>query len=410
MSRVFAVLFILAALAGLVFASLSTSDFVQHLDRQVHAIHCSFVPGLAPTTDASSGCHVALMSPWSSVFRGWVWGGIPVALPGMAVFAFLTFRGLELWLARGLLDRNAALFLFTASLVPVFTSVFFAVIAVFELGSFCKTCAGIYASSLVCLAASVGLVFTTWNALEDEPEADLEDEEPPEFEHPAVLWGIGIAEGVGFVLAMILLYLVAVPDHSGYVGECGELAKLDDPKDVLVPIGHHRGGVKAVEVFDPLCPACRGFESRLDASGLAAKLDRRALLFPLDDQCNWMITSAIHPGACTVSEAILCAEDDRQAVIDWAFEHQEEIRAASAEDPKAAKAMVKEAFPRIARCVGSPGARQRLNQSLRWAVDNKLPVLTPQLYVEGAKLCDEDTDLGLDFALSRLIARVGGDR
>lgn len=406
MSRFFAVLFLLAALSGLLFASLSTSDFVQHLDRQVHAIHCSFIPGATPVADAASGCHVALMSTWSSVFRSWVWGGLPVALPGMAVFAFLVFRGIELWAARGLMDRNAALFLFAATLVPVFTSVFFAVIAIFELSAFCRTCAGIYLSSLVCLVASVGLVFTTWNVAEDTPESDLEEDEPPEFEHPAVLWGIGIAEGVGFVFILVVLYFVAVPSYADYVGQCGTLPKPQDPKKVLVPLGARHGTAKeAIEVFDPLCPACRGFEARLQASGLDEQLDRKALLFPLDDKCNWMITSAIHPGACTVSEAILCAEDDRQAVIDWAFEHQEEVRTAAAADPDAAKRMVVAAFPRLSKCVGSAGVRQRLNQSLRWAVANKLPVLTPQLYVEGAKLCDEDTDLGLDYALSRLIAQ-----
>lgn len=405
MSRFFAVLYVLGAVAGLVFACLSTSDFVQHLDRQVHSLHCSFIPGVAPTADAASGCHVALMSPWSSVFRSWIWGGIPVALPGVAVFAFLVFRGIELWVVRGLRDRNAALFLFAATLVPVLTSIFFGTIALVELETFCKTCAGIYTSSLICFVAAIGLVITTWNA-EDE---DLEDDDADEdrltaFGHPAVTWGLGIAEGVMFVVVPLIVYLLVVPNHGSFVGTCGELANAADPNKVLVPIGAHRGGHQAIEVFDPLCPSCRGFEQRLDSSGLGEELDRRALLFPLDDTCNWMITSAIHPGACTVSEAILCADDRADEVIAWAFAHQEEIRTAAADDPDAAKRMVNAAFPALKKCVGSASARQRLNRSLRWAVSNRLPVLTPQLYVEGRKLCDEDTDLGLDFSLSRLIA------
>ncbi|MEQ1506557.1 MAG: vitamin K epoxide reductase family protein [Myxococcota bacterium] len=409
MSRMFAVLFVLAAIAGLVFASLSTGDFVQHLDRQVHSIHCSFIPGVAPTTDAASGCHVALMSTWSSVFRSWVWGGLPVALPGMAVFAFLVFRGIELWAARGLKDRNASLFLFAVTLLPVFTSVFFAVIAIFELGTFCKTCAGIYTSSALCLVAAVGLVFSTWSAAEDNPDDDVNPtSEPVEFEHPAILWGVGLAELVAFVAIPVVLYFLVAPDHSRFVGTCGELPKPDDVNNVMIPLGEHRGPHDAIEVFDPLCPACRGFEDRLESSGLGEQLDRKAVLFPLDDKCNWMITQSIHPGACTVSEAILCADDDADAVIAWAFAHQEEIRAAAAEDADAAKKMVVKEFPRLKGCVGSANARQKLNRSLRWAVQNQLPVLTPQLYVEGRKLCDEDTDLGLDYALSRLIATGGG--
>ena len=80
----------LAAAAGLFFASYSTHDFVQHLDRQVHGLHCSFLPGIAAAdVTGESGCHVTLMSPYSSILREAVWGGIPISLPAMAVFAFL---------------------------------------------------------------------------------------------------------------------------------------------------------------------------------------------------------------------------------------------------------------------------------------------------------------------------------
>jgi hypothetical protein len=41
---------------------------------------------------------------------------------------------------------------------------------------------------------------------------------------------------------------------------------------------------------------------------------------------------------------------------------------------------------------------------LRWAVANSLPVVTPQLFVRGQKICDEDTDLGLEYVLSRTLA------
>src|SRR4029079_15259634 len=58
---------LVSALAGFFFASFSTYDFVQHLDRQVHGLHCSFVPGLTGTdVSAASGCHAALMIPYSS--------------------------------------------------------------------------------------------------------------------------------------------------------------------------------------------------------------------------------------------------------------------------------------------------------------------------------------------------------
>jgi hypothetical protein len=121
-----------------------------------------------------------------------------------------------------------------------------------------------------------------------------------------------------------------------------------------------------------------------------------------------MVSDSIHPGACAVSEAILCAEDSTDAgaevVIDWAFEHQEQILEASARDPEAAARMAKERFPAIASCIGQPAVQARLNRALRWAVDNQLPILTPQVYVGHHRLCDADTDLGMDYALTRLVA------
>jgi hypothetical protein len=158
-----------------------------------------------------------------------------------------------------------------------------------------------------------------------------------------------------------------------------------------------------IEVLDPMCPACRGFERRFGASGLGDEVHRQALMFPLDDQCNWMVSSALHPGACAVSAAVLCAEQDPGAVLDWAFEEQEAIRAAAATDPDAAQEMVSAAFPGLAGCIASTEVQSRLNKSMRWAVANQLPVMMPQVFVDGVKLCDEDTDLGLDYALERLL-------
>jgi uncharacterized membrane protein len=390
--------YLLASAAGLFFTAWSTSDLVQHLDRQVHSIHCSFIPGLA-AADASgtSGCHVALMSPYSSVFRSAVWGGIPATLAGMAVFAYLLYRGVRLVLEDQQLDRARTRYLVAATLLPVLTSLVYGYIALVELDALCKLCMGIYLSSFTAFGAAIAMARAASAEPDDEAEAEAQRN----------LSGIvitGIGEGTGFVLLAVALYVAHAPDFSDTVGKCGELTRPDDTAKVMVPLGPQGAGPVAIEVLDPLCPACSGFERRLSASGLASQLSRKALLFPLDSTCNWMVSSAIHPGACTVSEAVLCADQKADAVLAWAFDHQEEIRTASAANPDAAATMVKAAFPELATCLGSDKIKQRLNRSLRWAVSNELPVLTPQLYVDGKKLCDEDTDLGLDWALPRLLA------
>jgi hypothetical protein len=175
-----------------------------------------------------------------------------------------------------------------------------------------------------------------------------------------------------------------------------------------VPLGPQTETTQVIEVLDPLCPACRGFERRFTGLDAASRVSRKVLLFPLDSSCNWMVDRAIHPGACVVSEAVLCAEGDADEVIEWAFEHQEEIRAATERDPSAAERMVRERFASLGSCIGSARVRARLNLALRWAVANQLPVLTPQVYVGNTRICDADTDLGLDWTLARLLERAEG--
>ncbi|MCB9601465.1 MAG: hypothetical protein H6720_14170, partial [Sandaracinus sp.] len=111
-----------------------------------------------------------------------------------------------------------------------------------------------------------------------------------------------------------------------------------------------------------------------------------------------------------VSEAVLCAEERAPEVLAWAFEEQERIVEATRADPGAAARLVSARFPEVASCVGTPAVRNRLNHSLRWAVKNQLPVMTPQAYVDGTRVCDADTDLGLDYVLARLLDREGGAR
>lgn len=411
------ILVLLGALSGGIFAFVSTSDFAAHLDRQVHGIHCSFLPGVGtPDVSGASDCHVTLMSPYSSVLRQSVWGGIPISLPALSVFAFIGFWALALIVLRWQYDKRATAFLLLASLVPLLTSVAMAFVSFFTLHAACKLCIGIYVSSLLLFVGSLGLWLRSLRA-QPQPfgaqmggtavrsQAGRSREEPAEPVSLAVL-GSAFVFGLAVVLVPALVYAAAAPDYSEYVGSCGTLDQPDAPAGILIPLGTQSASVTALEILDPLCPACRGFEERLAAGGLHDRISRKALLFPLDDTCNWMVDEAIHPGACAVSEAMLCAGDRAEEVLAWSFEEQERIREASTADPAAASRMISETFPELSACLGSPTVRARLNRSLRYAVANELPVLTPQLYVDGVRVCDEDTDLGLDYALSRLLDRA----
>jgi uncharacterized membrane protein len=380
------------ALVGVVFAGVSSYDFIAHLDRQVHAITCSVVPGLAPL-DASgtSGCHAVLMSPYSSVLRDYTWGGIPISLPALGVFAYLLFRGLDLILRKQLSRRETG-FLIAAALLPVLTSLVYAIISMAKIGTFCKVCVGIYVASLgVLVTAVVAHVLTP-------PETDRQSRGSL-----AALWGFYFVEGVALVALPLLLYLVLKPAYPDSLLQTSGLRHPDDRYGIMIDLPG-AGRVPAVELLDPLCPACKAFSERLAASDLGGELQIKAVLFPLDKECNWMVGESVHPGACAVSEAVLCAGASARDVIAWAFERQAELRALGAAGQPNIYARIKRDFPGLAGCVGGPVVRARINKSLRWIVANSLPVLTPQLFVRNQKIPDEDTDLGLDFVLGRVLA------
>ncbi|MBL8953282.1 MAG: hypothetical protein JNK82_21060 [Myxococcaceae bacterium] len=391
-----------AALLGCVFAAVSTSDFMQHLDRQVHAIHCSFIPG-AGKEIGESGCKAVMMSPYSSFLRESVWGGVPVSLWALATFAFLFARAAGLAWKSSRPSNAETKFLLVGTLLPVLMSVIYLFLSVSKVGQTCKVCVGIYVSSAaVFLAAALA-----HRGNESQPEAV-----------PFSRYLGWFAQGVAFVAVLTGAYLMFAPgaDKKKALSGCGALVSAEDPAGVMVTL--HEGGEPAIEVLDPLCPSCKAFDTRLAASSFREKLSLKAVLFPLDPACNWMVTEALHPGACAMSEALLCAagldgsngsKNDAFAreVLRWAFKQQDALRELAAKDEGAMRARIESQFPKVKGCLGSSQVKSKLTKSLRWAVANAIPVLTPQLFVGNARMCDEDTDLGLEYTLAKMLSPAG---
>ena len=398
-------LLLVAALLGAWFSATSTSDFVQHLDREVHKIHCSYNPSAETEASLESPCRAVMLSPYSSWFRQDYWGGIPVSLWSIAVFAFLAYRAGHL-LIRGRAYRSEGFFLFLATLLPAVMSAIYYWLAVSKVGAICKVCQGIYGSSVA--VAIFGVVTLIMARGSDGKGLGR--------------FALGVVEGTAFVGVLTLVYLGFAPKadaNAGGAKGCGSLAQAGDENGIMIALAPQAGGTPTIEVLDPLCPSCRAFDTRLRASEMGAKLDMKGVLFPLDSTCNWMVSQSMHPGACAISEAMLCAAGnvtgqgnpaEARRILDWAFAHQEELTTQAKTDEPGVRKRLETEFPAVKGCLGGNQVKNKLTKSLRWIVANALNVLTPQVFINGSRMCDEDTDLGLEYTLSRMLAGASGGK
>jgi uncharacterized membrane protein len=408
-----------ASLLGLTFGGLSSLDYIQHLDRQVHDVHCSFVPGLGAEASPDNACRIAMYSPYAALFRDRFWGGVPISLFAVGAFGFFAAFSLYLLLAGRSAPRRALLFLAIFSFTPLVASIVMATISALKLGHFCKTCVGIYFSSILLAVGGVAAwiegkresarpPWRTGNVaptVVDDPERTAIDPEPM-FRPEGALWLVAVwALALGlFASVPALLYVSALPSYSSYIGACGKLEKPQETTGALLHVSYP-GAVQPATLFvDPLCPTCKAFHQRLAAEGVLEKLDITLVLFPLDNECNWMLDRPVHPGACAVSKAILCSDHKAMRVLEWSYEHQDEILAAAKAGAGVAnvRAMIREKWPGLEACIDSKETKLRLDRVLRYIVTNKLQVSTPQLFLGETRLCDEDTDMGLSYTIRRL--------
>jgi len=409
---------LVASLLGLTFGSLSTIDYSKHLDRQVHGIHCSFIPGMPVDSGGDSACRAAMYSPYSSIFRDKYWGGVPISLFAVGAFAFFAAFALYLVIAGPLASRKSTKFFGIVSVTPLLASALMFTISALELGQFCKTCVGIYIASVLLTIGGIGVLVEgnrkgppviSGGVSGDKPEGgdpQVATNKPAVAAPEGAIWLLPVwlvTLGV-FAITPALLYISALPSYANYISDCGKLAKSGEDNPVLLHLKPAGATQQATLFVDPLCPTCKAFHKRLEAEKVVDQLDLTLVLFPLDNECNWMLDRALHPGSCIVSKAVLCADRRALDVLEWAYDNQDKIL----ESAKAAaglvnvRAMVREKWGNLDACIDSKDTKVRLEKMLHYIVDNKLPVSTPQLFLGDTRLCDEDSDIGLAFTLRKL--------
>jgi uncharacterized membrane protein len=392
-SRVPAAISLVGALLGLLFASYSTLDYAKHLDRGLHDVHCSFIPG-APATSEAEACRAAMYSPYSALFKESMWGGVPISLFALGAFTFFAGFALYLLLAADKAPRRSVIFFAIVSLTPLLVSLAMLTLSLTKIGSLCKTCVGIYVSSFLLASGGLAGLLTLREG----------------YARPALgmLFPLAWLATLGLItLVPAVVYAASVPDLRPYLTKCGE---LKDPKmKAGAPL--EMRGARAVQsaIFfeDPLCPTCKAFHDRLLGENVMERLDVDLVMFPLDSECNWMLDRPLHPGACIVSKAVLCGGNQVRQVLEWAFEEQAYLTRAGRAGPNVLRAAIKQRWgAEFLACVDSRKTDVLLNQHLHFASDNAVPVSTPQMYLDKRRVCDEDTDIGLRFTLAELAPEV----
>lgn len=398
------ILALVGSLLGLVFAAYSTFDYAAHLDRRLHDVHCSFIPG-APATSEAEACRAAMYSPYSSLLREQFWGGVPISLFALGAFTFFAGFALYLVLAGGRAPKVAVGFFAALSITPLLVSLMMLTISLTRIGSLCKTCVGIYISSFLLAAGGLMGLLT----LKAEP-GGVDARGRPVYGRSSAsplfafvwLFALGVA-----TFLPSLVYASTVPDQRSYLTQCGELKQPEERTQSLVKMRTPRSRQPTILFEDPLCPTCRAFHQRLVGEDVLDKLDVQLVLFPLDNECNWMVDSALHPGACLMSRLVLCSGDRAREVLDWAYDDQEQLSRAG----KAGVDQLKMAIERrwgqaVMACLDARETKVKLNNHLHFASDNSVPVSTPQMYLGKRRVCDEDTDLGLRYTLGQLAPEV----
>jgi uncharacterized membrane protein len=392
-SKAPAAIALVASALGLLFASYSTLDYAQHLDRHLHDVHCSFIPGAAATNEAEA-CRVAMYSPYSALLKDQYWGGVPISLFALGAFCFFAAFSLYLLLSGTRASQRTYAFFALIGVTPLLVSLLMLTISLTQLGQLCKTCVGIYISSFLLALGSV----TAWLSNRGPSAGPVGGWALI----PAWLVALGVT-----TLAPAIVYAASVPDQRPYITQCGEIKQPKIKGDSPVKIRGSRAVQPTMLFEDPLCPTCKAFHDRLVTENIIEKLDIELVLFPLDSECNWMVPDPLHPGACIVSKAVLCGEGNSRQVLEWAYSEQEYLARAGKAGEGVLRAAIKHRWgERMLRCVDDKKTDVRLNNHLHFASENNIPVSTPQMYLGKRRICDEDTDLGLRFTLAQLAPEV----
>lgn len=277
---------LLVAALLLALGGVALSVALARLHARAHAGLSSF----CAINDVVNCDRVALSS--FSTFLGLpvaIWGALGYGLAAMLAARALAHARRGLAAARGLLFAVAA--------VAVAASLALAVVSELAIGAWCLLCMASWVTAAALLA-------TAWRACPSGPAAAVAADVAVLRARPARAAALALVAVVAVVGARAAYARYAATVPRAAAASAGQKA----PGPVASPAPVTAGGV-VVEFSDYECPFCARAHEQL-ATLRAARPDLEIVRrhFPLDAACNPALARSIHPSACALARAAICAE------------------------------------------------------------------------------------------------------
>jgi protein-disulfide isomerase len=295
--------------------------------------------------------------------------GLPVAVWGMLGYGLALLLALA-GLRRGRLREGwPAGLLFLVAAVAAAVAVVLALVSELAIGALCLLCAASWVISFALLAAA-------WRACR------------PEGVGAAVRGDVGILRrrpllAAALALAGVSAAVLAAAAYPRYWERRARAAVAPPASSAPAPPGGggmSRGPLVVVEFSDYECPFCA--KSHEDTKALLATRPDVTLVrrhFPLDSECNPAVKRRMHPEACALARAAICAEEQGQlAPMDDALFRNQQAKRPVEEIAKA----VGLDLARFRRCLAAPETDARLRSDIEAGVRVGLQA-TPTYVVGG---------------------------
>ncbi|MDH5716819.1 MAG: thioredoxin domain-containing protein [Spirochaetia bacterium] len=192
-----------------------------------------------------------------------------------------------------------------------------------------------------------------------------------------------------YFICVLLFQVNAFDPIQKFISEYKELRiqKLDYSN--AFTYGAQDPTLTIIEFYDYLCPYCSDVSNQLLEFAKTNKNSVKMVFmnFPLDQKCNKMVSKDIHPGACELSYAAYCA-NDQQKFIDFhekLFELQMYYNVVTHEKILKLVESMKLDKTKFNTCMTSEKTAKFITNQINIAEKNNIE-FTPTVFINGKKL------------------------